>query len=58
MESDTRNQQTSNDFKDAKLTDHRKIVLLTYRNTQALCGISAQIQKLLERTGGLLRPHA
>ncbi len=53
MESDTRNQQTSNDFKDAKLTDHRKPVLLTRRNTPALCGISARDTKTFG-TGGRL----
>jgi hypothetical protein len=45
MESDKRNQQTNNDFKDAKLTNHRKPVPLMNRNTQALCGISGRRTK-------------
>ncbi|MEO7128138.1 MAG: hypothetical protein ABI040_04640 [Rhodoferax sp.] len=59
MESDKRNQQTNNDFKDAKLTNHRKPVSPMNRNTRALCGISRKRKNFFYRVvkgAGVLVP--
>ena len=45
MESDNRNQQTNEDLTDAKLTNHRKPVLLYSADTRALCAILAKFPK-------------
>jgi len=45
MESDNRNQQTNEDLTDAKLTNHRKPVLLYSAGTRALCAMFAVFPK-------------
>ena len=45
MESDNRNQQTNEDLTDAKLTNHRKPVLLYSADTRALCAMLAEFPK-------------